>query len=131
MSIDIRQLTEDLYLFAENPSMLIIREFIALNKLSQNKFTQLLSKNPELLEAYNYARLQIGIRREKKALDSEINTSVYKETAPLYDDDLKEWEMEKKKGTLTVNDGLSKIDAIFAKAQDYITTQPNHIDGDS
>lgn len=127
MSIDIQQLTKDLYGFAENQQYLIVREFIAMNKLSQNKFTQLLTKHPELLEAYNYARLKIGIRREKKALDNEINTSVYKETAPMYDDELKEWELEKKKGTLTVNDGATKIDAIFAKAQEYITTESNHI----
>lgn len=131
MSIDIQQLTQDLYDYAEDPKYLVVREFIALQRLSQNRFTQLLSKNPDLLEAYNYARLQIGIRREKKALESEINTSVYKETAPLYDDELKEWELEKKKGTISVNDGLAKLDTIYAKAFDYFTAQSDHIDGDS
>ncbi len=128
---DFKELKEELYAFADDPKNLIIREFIAEQRLSQNKFTTLLTRHPELLEAYHYARLKVGIRREKKALDNEINHSVFKDSQPLYDDDLKAWELEKKKGTLSIEEGSRKLDKIFEKAIDYITAQPDHIHGDS
>lgn len=107
---------DELYAFANNPNNIIIREFIQSQKLSEEKFTSKLLNNPELLEAYKYAKLVIGIRREKLALDNKLNTTIYRDTQPLYDDELKAWEMEKKKGTLSIDDGLKKLDVIFARA---------------
>lgn len=112
----IEELTRELYEFANNPNAYIIREFIASQKLSEHKFTEKLINNPDLLEAFKYAKLCVGIRREKAAMDNKINTAVYRDTQPLYDDELKAWELEKKKGTLSIDDGLKKIDVIFAKA---------------
>lgn len=119
----IEEIIQDLYKFAEDPRNLIIRDFIAQQKLSQNKFTTLLTNNPDLLEAYNYARLCVGIRREKKALNLEISPQIYRDTQPIYDDDLKNWEMEKKKGILTIEEGAKKLDAIFAKSKDLLSTE--------
>lgn len=112
----IEELISDLYQFAEQSSSCILREFIVKQKLSEQKFTEKLLANPELMEAYKYAKLVIGIRREQLALDSKINTTIYRDTQPLYDDELKAWELEKKKGTLSIDDGLKKLDIIFAKA---------------
>lgn len=109
-----------LYEFADNPNSLILRDFIRSQKLSEQKFTEKLVGNPGLLEAFQYAKLVIGIRREQLALDSKINTTVYRDTQPLYDDELKAWELEKKKGTLSIDDGLKKLDVIFARANKEI-----------
>jgi hypothetical protein len=128
---EIDELVKQLYIYAHDQKNLIVREFIAMQGMSQNKFTTLLTRYPDLLEAYHYARLMIGIRREKKALENEINASVYKDSQPLYDDDLKAWEIEKKKGSISIDDGLKKLEIIYAKALHDTSTQSDHIDGDS
>lgn len=117
---DIEELTKELYAFAEDPSALIIREFMKKMKLSERRFTQLLKNNEALFEAYSYAKLCIGIRREKLALDNKLNASIYRDTQPLYDDELKAWEIEKKKGVITIDDGLKKLEVIFARSQKQI-----------
>lgn len=116
MSKTIELLVQELYAFADRPDALILREFIAQQRLTEMGFAQLAEKNPELEEAYHYARLKVGINREIKALEGEINTSVYRDTQPLYDDQLKAWEIEKKKGIMTFDEGLKKLDIIYAKA---------------
>lgn len=130
MKEDKQHLIEELYAYADDPKNLILREFIAEQRLSQNKFTTLLSRDPDLLEAYHYARLKIGIRREKKALENEINASVYKDSQPLYDDDLKAWEIEKKKGSISIDDGLKKLEIIYAKATGDSSVKSDHLDDD-
>ena len=116
MSKTIESLVQELYAFADRPDALILREFIAQHRLTEMGFAQLAEKNPELEEAYHYARLKVGINREIKALEGEINTSIYRDTQPLYDDQLKAWEIEKKKGIMTFDEGLKKLDIIYAKA---------------
>lgn len=128
---EVDELVKQLYIYADDPKNLIVREFIAEQGMSQNKFTTLLTRHSSLLEAYHYARLKIGIRREKKALENEINASVYKDTQPLYDDDLKAWEIEKKKGSISIDDGLKKLEIIYAKALHDTATQSDNIDDDS
>lgn len=116
----IEELIVDIYQFADNPANLIFREFLQKHRISQHRFTVMLKNNEDLLEAYRYAKLAIGIRREKLALDNKLNTNVYRDTQPLYDEDLKSWELEKKKGQLTIEDGLRKLDIIFARTQQEI-----------
>lgn len=116
MSKTIESLVQDLYTFADKPDALILREFIAQQRMTELGFAKLAEKNPELEEAYHYARLKVGINREIKALEGEINTSIYRDTQPLYDDQLKAWEIEKKKGIMTFDEGLKKLDIIYAKA---------------
>jgi len=116
MSKTIESLVQDLYTFADKPDALILREFIAEQRMTELGFAKLAEKNPELEEAYHYARLKVGINREIKALEGEINTSIYRDTQPLYDDQLKAWEIEKKKGIMTFDEGLKKLDIIYAKA---------------
>lgn len=116
MSKTIESLVQDLYTFADKPDALILREFIAEQRMTELGFAKLAEKNPELEEAYHYARLKVGINREIKALEGEINTAIYRDTQPLYDDQLKAWEIEKKKGIMTFDEGLKKLDIIYAKA---------------
>ena len=116
MSKTIESLVQDLYTFADKPDALILREFIAQQRMTELGFAKLAEKNPELEEAYHYARLKVGINREIRALEGEINTSIYRDTQPLYDDQLKAWEIEKKKGIMTFDEGLKKLDIIYAKA---------------
>ncbi len=128
---EVDDLVKQLYIYADDSKNLIVREFIAEQGMSQNKFTTLLTRHSGLLEAYHYARLKIGIRREKKALENEINASVYKDSQPLYDDDLRAWEIEKKKGSISIDDGLKKLEIIYAKALHDTATQSDNIDADS
>ena len=116
MSKTIESLVQDLYTFADKPDALILREFIAQQRMTELGFAKLAEKNPELEEAYHYARLKVGINREIKALEGEINTAIYRDSQPLYDDQLKAWEIEKKKGIMTFDEGLKKLDIIYAKA---------------
>lgn len=116
----VEELIAELYAFAEEPKALIVRDFIRRQKLSESRFTTLLKNNPELLEAYNYARLAIGIRRENLALSNKISATIYRDTQPLYDDELKTWEVEKKKGVMTIDDGMKKLEIIYAKAQEQL-----------
>lgn len=87
---------EELYKFAHSNS-LILREFIKSQNLSYERFTILLRDNPELKEAYEYARLCVGIRREELALKNKLNTKIVSDTMPLYDDERKVWEETKLK----------------------------------
>ena len=114
----ISEMVTALYEFADNPSKLILREFIAEQRMSQLKFAELLKKNPELEEAFHYARLRVGIRRENAALDDLMNIAVYKESSPLYDDELKKLMFELKRNTLTIDDAVSKLNIVLAKAEE-------------
>lgn len=111
---EISQMVKELYDFAKNENNLILREFIALQGMSQEKFAKLVNSHSELKEAFNYARLRLGIRREKSAMDELINLSIYKDYAPIYDLELREYEMEKRKGSLTIEEGKQKLDLVFA-----------------
>lgn len=114
----ISEMVTALYEFADNPSKLILREFIAEQRMSQLKFAELLKRNPELEEAFHYARLRVGIRRENAALDDLMNIAVYKESSPLYDDELKKLMFELKRNTLTIDDAVSKLNIVLAKAEE-------------
>ena len=92
----IEKMIVDLYEFAESDS-LILREFIKRQKLSFEQFTKLLLNNPELKEAFEYARLCVGIRREELGLRSKVNTKIISDTMALYDDERKAWEETKLK----------------------------------
>ena len=104
-------MTADLYEFATSDA-LILREFIKKQKLSYERFTILLRDNPELKEAYEYARLCIGIKREELALKSKLNTKIVSDTMPLYDDERKAWEETKLK--LAKTDAKMSADVIRA-----------------
>lgn len=92
----IDQMIVDLYEFA-NSDALVLREFIKKQKLSYERFTKLLLDNPELKEAFEYARLCVGIRREELAMRNKLNTKIISDSMPLYDDERKAWEETKLK----------------------------------
>jgi hypothetical protein len=92
----IEKMVAELYEFAESDA-LILREFIKKQKLSYEQFTKYLLNSPELKEAYEYARLCIGIKREEFALRNKLNTKIISDTMPLYDDERKLWEETKLK----------------------------------
>lgn len=104
-------MVDELYEFADSDA-LILREFIKSQKLSYERFTLLLRDNPELKEAYEYARLCIGIRRENLAMNNKLNTKIISDTMPLYDDERKTWEETK----LKLAKAEAKIGADIIKA---------------
>jgi hypothetical protein len=111
-------MVEELYKFA-NSNALILREFIKSQNLSYERFTILLRDNPDLKEAYEYARLCIGIRREELALKSKLNTKIVSDTMPLYDDERKAWEETKLKLSKTdPKVGADVIKAILSQVTD-------------
>lgn len=114
----IEQMVEELYKFA-NSNALILREFIKSQNLSYERFTILLRNNPDLKEAYEYARLCIGIRREDLALKSKLNTKIVSDTMPLYDDERRLWEETKLKlSKADPKNGADVIKAILNQIQD-------------
>lgn len=109
-------LVKELYAYANKPDSLMLRKFIVDQKLSYEAFTKLILKDPALKEAFEYARLAIGVRREEKALKNEINAKIVSDSMPLYDPERREWEETKLKlGKEEQKIGLDTIRAITQK----------------
>lgn len=109
-------LVKELYAFADKPDSLMLRSFIIKHKMSYDAFTRLLVKDQALKEAFEYARLAIGARREEKALKNELNAKMVSESMALYDPERREWEETKLKlGKMEQKIGLDTIRAITQK----------------
>lgn len=120
MSKKTDKMVQELYAFADRDDSLVLREFIQKQKLSYSAFCQILELNPALKEAFEYARLAIGIRREKLGLSNALNAKLVSDSMPLYDEERREWEIKKLKiqNLSDLNKAYETIQAIVRETKD-------------
>jgi len=96
--------------WADKPDSLILRLFSAIRGYSgQEKLHEYASMCSEFREAFNYARVVIGARREKMLLEGKGNPAPFHRYAALYDKELKEHDLEMKRAQNPQTDTSSPI----------------------
>jgi len=93
-------LSEEARLFkewADTDDALVLREFVCIrNYCAQEKLHEYALQSEEFRNAYNYARIKIGARREKLLAQGKGNPAPFMRYAALYDKELKAHEIEMK-----------------------------------
>ena len=84
--------------WADQEDSLVLRLFAAIRGyFDQSKLHQYSEQSVKFRQAFNYARLKIGARREQLLLTGKGHPAPFQRYAALYDSDLKEHEKELKK----------------------------------
>lgn len=81
--------------WAAKEDTLILRSFVALrNYCDQSKMHEYAKANENFRQAFNKARILIGVRREELALKNKVSFQVFNRYAALYDHELRDHEKE-------------------------------------
>ena len=84
--------------WADRATSIVLRAFVVergyCHQLKLGEYGKMCT---EFQEAYDYARLRIGIRREEKALEGKGSPCAFNRYAAMYDPELKSHEAELKK----------------------------------
>lgn len=94
---DLEQEAKALREWADQEDSLVLRLFAAIRGYSsQSKLNEYCDTSQEFKQAYNYAKMVIGARREKWLIKGKGHPAPFQRYAALYDSDLKQHEKELK-----------------------------------
>ena len=112
-------LSEEARLFkawADTDDALVLREFMCVRQYSsQEKMHEYAARSDEFREAFNYARVKIGARREKLLAQGKGNPAPFQRYAALYDKELKTHEQE-----LKATENASKAQALSNEFGEFL-----------
>ncbi len=90
--------------WADRSDSLVLRKFAAIRGyFSQSKLHEYAEQSDEFREAFNYARVIIGARREELLMKGKGNPAPFNRYAALYDQELKAHEKEMKEDNSNLN----------------------------
>jgi hypothetical protein len=102
--------------WAQLPDTFVLREFAAIRGYAaQQKLNEYAQMSEAFHEAFNYAKILIGARREKMLIQGKGNPAAFQRYAALYDPDLKAHEKEMKEAEKSAFVGPFKVEIVDYK----------------
>ncbi len=89
-------LAGELIQWAKKDDSLIIEEFHLNKEIPPGTWDRWIKINSTLSGAYKMAKAFVGARREKKALNEDVNSSLFEKLHPLYSEKYAGWKIKLK-----------------------------------
>lgn len=118
-------LSEEMVEWAQKDESLFLQEFPLKNGYSPTKFLKWVEINESFANAVDYARNMLGIRREGKALNGEIDKDMVITLMPLYNPEYREY----KESQDAKHDNKSSITVVMEPAPDVgVPRRESHVE---
>ncbi len=96
---EIDELAKELVSWADDYDSIIYREWFNNKGILMCMVPDLCKKSEEFSYAVKYAKNTVGVRRERLAMQSRIESGVFRSTQAIYDQEVKDWELERKRNS--------------------------------
>lgn len=92
----LQRLAHEMVEWSQNDDAIKLSQFFSERYVVRDVWSDWMRRCPELADAAEIAKANIGLRRERKALNGEFNASIVMTTMPLHCPEYKEWRQSLK-----------------------------------